>query len=83
MLTLTKRKFPAANGKEAWVYQISGTLTLLGTIPGCTGKEHELHLKYAALKRTGEWFELTDELRSDIQKMCKRKRPVRVVKGEC
>lgn len=44
-------------------------LRLLGTIPGGCHRETELHHRFAEHRVHGEWFALTDDLRSEIEKM--------------
>jgi hypothetical protein len=39
---------------------------LLGSFPGTTFFEGMLHSKFAHLRRHGEWFEDTPELREEI-----------------
>lgn len=41
--------------------------TLLGVIPGGFTEEATLHRRFAPLRRYGEWFEGTPELRQAIQ----------------
>lgn len=40
---------------------------LLGSCPGTTANEGFLHSKFAHLRRHGEWFEDTPELRAEIE----------------
>lgn len=44
--------------------------TIIGVIPGGFAEEQELHRQFAHLRRYGEWFDGTEELRRAIWVMC-------------
>lgn len=50
---------------------------LLGTVPGGTLGESFLHVSFAHLRRHGEWFEDTPELRAHIDLCVERQQPLR------
>lgn len=44
-------------------------LALLGAIPGDRHKEQEIHQRFAHLRRHGEWFSLTDDLKRYLDRI--------------
>ena len=49
----------------------------LGTLPGGTLGEAFLHASFTHLRRHGEWFEDTPELRQHIERCIAEQRPIR------
>lgn len=47
-------------------------LEFIGAVPGDVRYERELHERFAALRRRGEWFDDTEELRSAIAELLAR-----------
>jgi hypothetical protein len=58
------------------------SIDLLGTVPGGTLGESFLHVSFAHLRRHGEWFEDTPELRHHIALCIAEQRPIRTF-GPC
>lgn len=50
-----------------------GGITVLATLPGGIETEQYLHERFAGCRRSGEWFDLTDELRQFIQDVQNKK----------